>query len=186
MDKTLPAAFDPALETNEVLAAAKSPIFKKFNWAKKDLLYDTACLAHLLVVFGKEDEALEVCRTLGRLQLSAGKVLFNAVELGLALQARICRQRGNEAEATECHRRMREAGFAEQRLEGVLLDINGVIPEAIRLGDKKAERKARLRMAAEYVYIIELGGSAVYPIEKLEREHAENVSAIKELVGLKS
>lgn len=184
MDTTLPPAFDPALETNKTLAAAKSPLFKKFNWKKSQTLFDAMRLAVLLVVFGKEDEALEVCRTLGRIEFNGSFELWSAVERTLTLASRILRLRGDIAAADACLARVRAAGFVDERLDGIMLDRNGAIPEAIKDGDQKLERAARLSLAAEQVFIMELGGSEKCPVEKLEREWEANQAELKRLAGL--
>lgn len=184
MDQTLPPAFDPALEGNKILAAAKSPLFKKFSWTKSKTLFDAMRLAHLLVVFGKPDEAIAVCQTLGRIQFNGSFELWSAVEKTLALESRLLRQRGDSAAAQACLQRVRDAGFVEDRLEGSMLDRNGSIPAAIQEGDLKWERDARLSLAAELVFIIELGGSAQRPVAGLEQDYDANLAEIRRLVGL--
>jgi hypothetical protein len=185
LDTTLPAVFDPSTEPNKVLATAKALVFKKFSWTKSQPLFDALRLAQLLVLFGKEDEALEVCRTLGRLEFTGNFNLWSPVEKALALQSRLLRKEGNTMEAEACLKRVRDVGFVDDRLEGKLLDRNGDIPDAIRDGDKKTERLARLIYGSELVFIIELGGSPVRPVDGLEKDLEANKAALRTLVGAK-
>lgn len=175
--------FDPSTETNKVLASAKASLFKKFSWTKSQSLFDALRLAQLLVLFDKEDEALEVCRTLGRLEFTGNFNQWSPIEKALALQSRLLRQQGKANEAEACLKRIRDAGFVETRLEGALLDRNGDIPDAIQAGDKKSERMARLIYGSELVFIIELGGSPTRPIEGLEKDLQANELALKTLVN---
>lgn len=184
MDTTLPSVFDPAFETEPELLKAKTSLFKKFGWKKSQTLYDAVHLAHLLVVFGKEGEAIEVCRTLARIEFNGSFQYFGAVQLALALQARLCRLRGDLATAHECMERIKQAGYVDDRLEGTMLDRNGQLAEAIRTGKKRSERAPRLIRAAEQTFILELGGSEKLPASKLEKDLAENLAALKELYGV--
>ncbi len=183
MDTTLPAAFDPSAEQNKILAKAKASLFKKFSWTKSQSLFDALRLAQLLVLFDKEDEALQVCRALGRLEFKGNFRQWSPVEKALALQSRLLRKQGNTDEAEACIKRIRDAGFLETRLEGELLDRNGDIPDAMSSGDKKSERLARLIYGSELTFIIELGGSSARPIEGLEKDLESNQSALKALVS---
>jgi hypothetical protein len=185
MDTTLPPVFDPATEKIKVLASAKAPLFKKFTWTKSQSLFDAVRLAQLLLLFDKEEEALEVCRTLERLEFSGNFNLWSAVEKALALHARILRKRGKSKEADACIKRIRDAGFNEERLEGTMLDRNGDIPDAIKDGDKTSERRARLIYGSELVFIIELGGSKARPVEGLEKDLEANDLELRKLVGAK-
>ncbi len=184
MDTTLPNAFNPAFEANPELLKVKTSLFKKFGWKKVATLYEAVHLAHLLVVFGKEEEAIEVCRTLGRIEFNGSFQYFGAVELALALQARLCRRSGDVTTAKQCIQRIQQAGFVDDRLQGTLLDRNGQLAEAIRLGKKRAERIPRLILAAEQTFICELGGSEKLPAAKLEKELNENLNALKNLYGV--
>jgi hypothetical protein len=183
MDETLPTAFDPTRETEKVLLKAKERLAKKFSWKKKAALFDSVLLAHLLVVFSKDEEAIEVCAALGRIQFNGKWDLWAAVELALALQARLCRQKGDTSTADICHKRIAEAGYVDDRLDGSLLDCSDAIPESIKEGDKKWELEARLAYAAELAFIIELGGSARRPAKALESDWNANLTEMKRLAG---
>jgi hypothetical protein len=183
LDTTLPPAFDPALESNKTLAQAKSALAKKFRFDKQQPLYDAVRLAYLLWVFGKESEAREVCQTLARIEFNGSFELWSPVEKALALESRLARQAGDQEASTKCVARIREAGFVPERLSGIMLDRRGDIPDAIRDGDKKAERMCRLILASELAFLIELGGSEVCPVEKLEQDWQANITELKRLVG---
>jgi hypothetical protein len=185
VDTALPPVFDPATETNKVLASAKAPLFKKFSWTNSQSLFDALRLAQLLLLFDREEEALEVCRTLERLEFSGNFKLWSPVEKALALHSRLLRKKGKLKEAEACIKRVRDVGFNEERLEGLMLDRNGDIPDAIRDGDKKTERLARLIYGSELVFIIELGGSSSRPVEGLEKDLEANELELKKLVGAK-
>ena len=182
-ERPLPEAFDAEREPNKLLGRAKAKIARNFRWTKAACLYDAVHLAHLLHVFGQDDEALEICRALGEYQFTGSYNLWSAVELALALQSRILRQRGEAAEAAECVRRLREAGFAPARLEGILLDRHGAIGTAMKDGDKKREQSLRLILAEELALIIELGGSAVCPVDQMEQRWTENRERLRVLTG---
>lgn len=184
MDTTLPPVFDANRESDPKLGKVKASVAKKFSWTKQEPLFDTLRLASLLVVYGKEAEAIEVCRTMGRLEFKGTFHLWSSVQRALALQARLCRQRGEHEEADECLRRVREAGFVETRLEGTLLDPNGGLEEALKEKNKRREQTARLSRAAELAFIIELGGSEVLPVAAAEADWEQNMTALKQLAGV--
>lgn len=183
MDTSLPAAFDATSEPNKVLAKAKASVSKKFSWTKSQPLFDTLDLAVLLLVYGREQEALEVCQTLGKLQFNGSFNLWGAAERALTLEARILRSRGESEEADNCVQRVRDAGYVDTRLEGSLLDRNGLLEESLKNGKKKWEFEARKTRASELAFIIELGGSAKLPIAKAEQDWEENMAAMRQLAG---
>lgn len=184
MDTTLPPVFDASQEANPKLAKVKASVAKKFSWTKPQPLFDAVRLASLLLVYGKADESLEVCRTLGRIEFDGTYHVWPPVERALALQARLCRQRGEHEEADECLHRIRAAGFVDTRLEGKMLDPNGALADALQEGDKKMEQTARLSRAAELAFIIELGGSAVLPVAAAEEDWQQNMQKLQQLVGV--
>lgn len=183
MDWPLPDAFNPEGEQVKVLAQAKAKLSKNFKWSKAQCLYDATALAVLLHVFGRDNETLEVCQALGQIQFDGKYNLWSAVEQALALQARLVRARGETAEADECVRRIRAAGFVNERLEGLLLDRNDTVKEAVKDGHKKSEQAGRLTMAKELAFIIELGGSKKCPVDRMEEEWQENLARLRELTG---
>jgi hypothetical protein len=182
MDWPVPAVFDPTSEPTKVIAQAKAKL-KKFRWSHAQSLYDAGALAVLFHVFERDDEALEVCRALGRIPFDGTFNLWGGVETALTLQARILRRRGEAAEAGECVRRVREAGYSDNRLDGILLDRNGTVSEAVKDGNTKSELAGRVTMAKEIAFIIELGGSETCPAERMEREWAANMTRLRELTG---
>jgi hypothetical protein len=179
----LPPAFDPGLETNNRLKKAKASISKKFSWTRNDPLFEAKRLAYLLMVFGKDDEAIEVCQFLGQMEFQ-GYRLWTAVEFALALEARLQRLRGEKNLAAACVDRIRKAGFVKERLEGSMLDPNHALEIALDEKDEKRELPARLQHAAEIAFIIELGGSKKCPVKKLEGEWSKNLARLKVLAGV--
>lgn len=182
MAADLPPAFNPQLESNKTLNKAKASVSKKFSWTKKDSLFEAKRLAYLLLVFGKDDEALEVCKHLGQFEFQGNYRLWTAVEMALALQARLHRDRGEEKLAKACIDRIRKAGFVDERLEGSMLDPNSALEIALQEEDEKRELLARLSRASEIAFIIELGGSKVCPVKK-EQQWSENLNRLKVLAG---
>lgn len=182
-DTTLPLAFDADAEPNKTLAKVKASVSKKFSWTKSQPLFDAVHLAMLLVVFGKEDEAHEICRALGRIAFDGSFRLWAAVEMALMLQARLALQRGQPAEAEDCVRRVRAAGYVDDRLAGSMLDPNHALEVALEEGDKKYEQAARLRRALELAFIIGLGGSQQFTVAQAEQDWSENMARLKELTG---
>jgi hypothetical protein len=183
MDWPFPAAFDPTGESVKALARAKAKLSKGFKWSKAQCLFDAGALAVLLHVFGRDDQALEVCRALGQIQFDGKYSLWSGVETALTLQARLLRARGETAAADDCVRRVRDAGFSDNRLDGILLDRNGTVSLAVEDGDTKSELAGRVTMAKEIAFVIELGGSEKCPMDRMEREWESNVARIRELAG---
>lgn len=183
MDWPVPDAFAPEGEREKVLAQAKAKLSRNFKWPKAQCLYDATALAVLLHVFGRDDEALEACKALGQIQFDGKYNLWSAVETALTLRARLLRQRGDKAGAAECIRRVREAGFVDKRLEGLLLDPNDTVKESVKDGRKKSEQAGRLILAKELAFIIELGGSKKCPVAQMEKGWHENLARLRELTG---
>jgi len=183
MDWPLPSAFDPKGETVKLLAQAKAKLSKGFKWSKAQCLYDAGALAMLLHVFGRDDETLEVCRALGQIQFDGKFSLWSGVETALTLQARLLRQRGATTEADACIQRVKAAGYVDDRLNGILLDRNSTVEEAVKDGNKKSELAGRLTMAKEIAFIIELGGSEECPVARMEQKWHENLARLRELTG---
>lgn len=184
-ERPLPQAFDSDRETIPLLAKAKARLSKNFRWTRAQSLYDAMDLAALLLVFGREEEVLEICRALGEYQFTGSFNLWSAVEQALTLQARLLRQRGQGEEAEACCQRVREAGLATERLNGILLGRNDSLKEALRTGDKKWEQGARIKEVKELVLIRELGGSPTCTVAKLEQSLAENLARLQELTGVR-
>lgn len=182
MDWPVPAAFDPTNEPTKAIAQVKAKL-KKFRWSHAQSLYDAGALAVLLHVFERDDEALAVCRALGQIQFDGKFSLWSGVETALTLQARILRRRGDTEEADECVRRVRDAGYSDNRLDGSLLDRNGTVSEAVKDGNKKFELAGRVTMAKEIAFIIELGGSEKCSVDRMEREWDSNMARLRELTG---
>lgn len=182
-EQPLPAAFEAEGEPVKLLARAKARAAKNFRWKKAACLYEAVALAQLLHVFGRDEEALEICAALGEYRFSGGYELWSAVERALALRARLLRTRGDTGTANECVRRMEEAGFVDDRLEGSMLDRNGSVAEAMKDGDKKWEQAGRLSLASELAFIIELRRGRGLPTDDYERQWAENQARLRLLTG---
>jgi hypothetical protein len=123
-----------------------------------------------------------VCRFLAQYQFAGNFSMWSPLELALCLRARLARGQRQSEEAAESVCRVREAGFVARRLEGGLLDT-AAADRAARDGDKAIERDYRLRVLQEVCFMIELGGSEAYPVQKLERLHDETVDRLRALLG---
>ncbi len=181
----LPAPFDPAMEADRFLAAAKKRAAAKFSWRKQASLDHAMRLAYWLYVYGREDEALEVCRFLGTFEFAGNFNLWSSIEFVLALQSRLARQAGRGGEAAGCVGRIRAAGFVTPRLQGSLLD--DMLTQASRAAaerDRTGERDWSLNALLELCVLIELGGSTARPAAALEREFQRLVSRLRELLGV--
>jgi hypothetical protein len=165
------------------LARLKARAARRFRWSSSASLRDVTRLAYWCHVFRRDDEALEVCEFLARYQFAGNYALWTPVELALALQARLLRRRRKKAAAAACARRMRDAGFVEERLRGSMLDPNSALKLALRRGDPAAEREARLGRLGELCFIIELGGSKALPVSKAEADYRQNLARLLELAG---
>ena len=183
VERPLPRAFDADREAVPLLAKAKARLSKNFKWTRAQSLYDAAHLAVLLHVFGRDDEVLQICGALAEYQFTGSFHLWSAVEVALALQARLLRGQKAKAEAKKCVARIRAAGFVDERLEGLLLDRNGTLENAIQDNDRRMEQLARVTRALELAFIRELGGSEALPLARVDELWNENLSRLRELVG---
>ena len=180
-------ALPPALLTQEepepFLARLKARAAKRFRWSSSASLRDVTRLAYWCHVFRRDGEALEVCEFLARYQYAGNYSLWTPVESALALQARLLRKQRKKAAAAACARRIRDAGFVEDRLKGSMLDPNSALKLALKQGDAMAEREARLGRLEELCFIIELGGSKALPVAEAEADYSQNLARLRELAG---
>jgi hypothetical protein len=59
-----------------------------------------------------------------------------------------------------------------------------LIQTATQEGDKKSEQEWRLRALQEICFIMALGGSAKYALEKLRRLYEEDLAQLRKLLGV--
>jgi hypothetical protein len=185
---TLPPAFDADQEAHPFLVRVKKKAAKDFRWSKAGCLENALRLAWWLFIFGKEEEALEVCRFLGQSEFKGNFNLWTWVELGLALQARLTRQRGLADEAERCRERIAAAGFAKGRLEGNLLDGAGgrrdCVRQAAASGDETRERDWSAMALMELCFVIEMVGSNACPVAHLEQEFEQICARLRTLLDV--
>ena len=155
---------------------------KDFKWAVSRSLENSMYLAYYSYVFGRRNDALEVCKFLSQFQFTDDFQLWGWVERTLALQSRILRLFGRTQEAAECVSRIWEAGFVETRLSGSLLGTRN-LDIAISDGRKTSERDHRAVRLTELCAVIELGGSEELPVDTLEVWFQENLTRLQELIG---
>ena len=180
----LPAVFNSQGEPVKFMARMKDRAAKNFRWTAKRPLEDAMYLAYWSYVFGRNDDALQVCEFLSQFQFSGDYNLWTWIEASLALEARLLRTFGRQQKAAECVARIRATGFVEARLDGVLLSgKERNIGYAVSDGDKIRERNWRAIMMTELCVVIELGGSQELPVQRLEVMFQENVLRLQELVG---
>jgi len=183
----LPPVFNSQDEPVKFMARMKARAAKDFRWTAKRPLEDAMCLAYWSYVFGRNDDALQVCEFLSQLQFSGDYNLWTWIELSLALEARLLRTINRQQEAAECVARIWAAGFVEERLEGLLLNSKERnIDCAVSDGDKTRERNWRVLLMLELCIIRELGGSEQLPVQRLEDSFQLNLSRLQELVGAPS
>jgi hypothetical protein len=180
-DWPIPKAFDASGEQVKIIAQAKVKL-KKFRWGHSESLQSAVRLGVLLHAVNRDDEVLEIWQSIGQIHFDGTFNLWSAVEKALALQSWLMRRRGEIDQANMCVARIREAGFVEERLNGSLLDRNDTIKESVKDGDTKSELQGRLILAGELAFIGELGGSKVFPIERVERDWAENMDRLRLLI----
>src|SRR5690348_7148325 len=101
----LPAAFDPEQEPDKFLGGIKKRASSKFSRKRQASVELGVRLAYWLLVLGKEDQAVEVCRFLGEYQFAGNFSLWSWVESALVLQSRIARKHDRLEESAECLRR---------------------------------------------------------------------------------
>ncbi len=179
----LPKAFNPRGERVRIISSVKKRASNNFKLTKQESLRAGLHLALWLYVAEREDEALEVCKTVGRSKFTGNFNLWSWVERALVLQSRILRNRGSLFEAHIQLKRVKDAGFVPTRLEGSLFS-HDEIQNALAGGNAKAERDWRLGHLSEVVFVRELGGSPSCPPEALERDIAETVARLRILAKL--
>ncbi len=183
----LPSAFSSQDEPVKFMARIKARASKDFRWTTKRSLEDAMYLAYWSYVFGRNDDALQVCEFLSHLQFSGDYNLWTWIELSLALEARLLRTGNRQQEAAECIARIWAAGFVEERLAGLLLNSKERnINRSVSDDDKTRERNWRALLMLELCIIRELGGSEELPVQRLDDSFQANFSRLQELVGAPS
>jgi hypothetical protein len=189
-NEPLPRAFDADQERDKFLIRFKKRAAKNFKLTRAGSLENATHLAYWLFAFARDAEALEVCRFIGRYQFQGNFNLWSWVETALALESRLASQGGEEQESAECVRRMRAAGVVQRRLDGGLLDGPGGHLDCIRgataAGDKSSVLGWSLRALMELCFLIELGGSTDWPVDRLEKEFQEVWSSLRVLLNAPS
>ena len=170
------------------MARIKRRAAKDFRWTRAVCLQSVMFLAYWLHVFGRNDEALEVCRFLAQAEFTGNYHLWGSVEWALALQARLLRHQGLPDEAAKCVDRIRSTGFLETRLDGGILqkyerDVQAALDDATSTS-KPREQGWRILSLAETCILIELGGSSILPVTALEERHFANVQRLREMATL--
>jgi len=180
----LPPVFNSQGEPVKFMARIKDRAAKDFRWTAKRPLEDAMYLAYWSFVFGRSDDALQVCEFLAQFEFSGDYNLWTWIEASLALEARLLRALRRKQEAAECIARVRTAGLVEERLDGVLLTrYQRNVSDTFSDGNRTRERDWRAIMLTELCVIVELGGSQQSPVQPLEVMFQENVSRLQELVG---
>ncbi len=177
----IPASFDPDREEIKYLKALKRKAAKSFSFTRMEALFKMKELAYALYAFRRTGECLEVCQTAARVEFSGNFNLWSPVETTLALYARMLKEKGETTAADTVMARVRKAGFVNARLMGELLK-DKEIREAIADGSITDERDWRLRQLSELCFMKELGGSAEYPVDRIETLFQENLAALRELL----
>jgi hypothetical protein len=178
-----PPVLNGGREANPELARRMKRVAKDFRWTRRGSLWGVAEIAYLLHVLGRDDEALEAARFLGQYQFAGNFALWTAVEYALALAARVQQQRGRADEAAVCVRRIRQAGFVSERLNGLSLRHDAqAVKLYVKAADMKGESAGRVRLAQELCLMIEFGGSKKYPVTELEKMFRENADRLRAMV----
>lgn len=177
----LPSVFDSQGEPVKFIARMKDRAGKNFRWTAKRPLKDATYLAYWSFVFGRSDDALQVCEFLSPFEFSGDYNLWTWIERSLALHSRLLCASGKQQEAAVCVARIRNPGFVESRLEGSLLDRRN-LDAVIFDGAKTLERGYRMVLLGELCLLVELGGSESLPVQKLKGMFQENLSRLQELV----
>ena len=181
----MPKAFDHEAEGDKFLARVKKKAANKFSFTRQAPLQSATELAYWLHVYYRDAEAEEVCRFLGQAEFTGNFNLWSPVEGALTLLSRLLRREGREDEAQECLERIKAAGYQSSRLEGFLLERqNGYrsgIEEAVKTGDKTAERAYRIFALKELCFVMELGGSDKLSVAAAEQEFQANLAALRAL-----
>ena len=175
----LPEVFNFENETNKVLQSKKKSI-RNFKFTTQASLIKVNGLIYLLFVFGRLDEAYEVCKFMSMAEFNGNYNLWSWVETTLALQARILRESGRLDEAKKVIEKIEKAGYSEGRLKGDLL-CNEDIEGAIRDNDKSLEKDYRLIELQELCFIIEVGRYKLRNVDEFEEVFNQNLSELKKI-----
>ncbi len=179
----LPGAYDAESEKDKFLQRLKKKAAKSFSFTSMKGLFDSHDLAWFLYIYGRVDECLEVCTLMAQVQFTGNFNYWSPVETTLALAARIYRERGEDNKADTAMDLVRAAGFVPSRLSGELLS-DREIQECVKDGDKTGERDFRMGQLSELCFIQSLGGSAQYPVEKIEALIQEQWTALRTLLKI--
>lgn len=175
------AAFSPSPDDSPFLKRIRAKAAKGFKHTKATSLENATLLAFWLFALDRADEALDVCRFVGQAEFNGNFNLWSWVEVALALQSRLLKSK-DKKQAKQCLDRIEAAGYVDSRLSGSLLDRD-TVRDAIRDQDKSLERDARLVNVFELCFIAALGGSKKIPVKAAEKEMADHIARLRELVG---
>ena len=76
------------------MARMKDRAVKNFRWTAKRPLEDAMCLAYWSHVFGRDNDAPQVCEFLSQFQSAGDYILWTWIEASLAPKARLLRISG--------------------------------------------------------------------------------------------
>jgi hypothetical protein len=191
-----PRAALPDAEPNPYLAKLKASLVKRWSQTRMESLYDQLDLTIFLWAVEREEEALEILRSLTTAipappPLPGGRVNYNVwcpVATANALEARICRIAGDtEAAAAPTARIVADPGVAANPtyISGKVTKANGEFGVAAA---KKSVKSACHRLSHTLVSLFLLGELAVaghefaawYDPEEVERLIATGRMALAE------
>ncbi len=187
MPVDLPDVFRDELEPVKVLARAKRRAAKDFKWTRRYSLEDAKILAYWLYIFERYSEAMEVCQFLGQAPFTGDTRLWANIEASLALQSRLLRSQGQQAEVEVCVERIRTVieqtyspGVPESRMNGTFLRRYETNADLTHRDKRKSSEKSwRLQAVVEAYTLIELGGSDALPADVLEEHVREHITRLK-------
>jgi len=144
-------------------------------------------LAYGCFIFGKEEQAMEVCEFLQQYQFMGDYSRWGWIEGSLALYSRLLRKHGKLEHATVCVDRIQATGFQKSRLSRTPPNIMTSIEQNVKVAqednDHLRERDWRIVLLKEQCTVIEMGGSTDLPQTEAEAMFQSNLTRIKELVG---
>ena len=183
-----PPELDFESEPIKFLARAKKRAAQRFGWNREATLEAGADLAHALLVFRREDEALRVAELFAARAFS-GHDKWYCTEHALSVAARLRRVKG-DGEAAAAHVARIEhgsendghGGFVASRLDGSLMDRDrGHIAAYVADGNVREETDHREFLADELTTVIEVSRARGRDVAALEAEWEQNVARLREI-----
>ena len=174
---------------DSILVACPQKIFvkkvkeikKKYSFRNKDTMFSIRQLCYLLYIMDQEELALQVANLIDKLEYKGDMLIWTNVYSVLAVESLIYAKRGENEKVKICRKTIEDVYlyYGDEDRQRVNMKVfkrvmNGEgfyleeIKRAQDSGDLKLEIFWRFLQFEELLYMRAMGGSEVYPIEKLD------------------